>query len=75
MKFWRYVRCGGEVGLGDASDRSADADATTALDRAPFLFAQAAPDAGVLTGLERPLEARIDHRATTAHRLGLLNLQ
>jgi len=40
-----------------------------------LVLAHATPDARILTGLKRPLEARIDNRTTPAHRLGLLDLQ
>src|SRR5689334_11812540 len=52
-----------------------DPKAATTLDRAPFVFAHSAPYAGVLAGLECPLEARLGHRAPPAHGLGLLDLQ
>src|SRR3954452_25231061 len=62
------------VGIGSGG-RSADPQAATALDGAPFLFAHPAPDAGVLTGFERPLEALVVHGAPPADGLGLLDLQ
>src|SRR5262245_30054073 len=54
---------------------SANPVAAAALDRAPFLFAHPAPDAGVLTGLQCPLEALVDGRTAPADRLCLLHLQ
>src|SRR4029079_15108282 len=45
-----------------------------AADRAPLLFAGAAPDARVLVGLEGVLEAVTLHRALAAHLLGTLDL-
>src|SRR6185312_1403079 len=54
---------------------SADPEAATTLDRAPLVLAHPAPDAGVLTGLECPLEAFGGHGAPPAHGLGLLDLQ
>src|SRR4051812_31361670 len=62
------------VGVGSGGG-SADPQAATALDGAPFLFAHPAPDAGVLTGLECPLETLIGHGAAPADGLGLLDLQ
>jgi sirohydrochlorin ferrochelatase len=46
-----------EAGCGRSEGVSADPQATAALDDSPLLFAHSAPDAGVLTGLERPLQA------------------
>src|SRR5262249_5716571 len=54
---------------------SADPQAATALEGAPLLFAHPAPDAGVLAGVERPLEALLGRRAAPADRLRLLDLQ
>src|SRR5206468_11147244 len=53
----------------------ADANSTATLDGAALLFAHPTPNAGVLTGLERPLEALVGHGAAPADRLGLLDLQ
>lgn len=53
----------------------ADADASAALHGTPLLLAHATPDAGVLTAVERPLEALVDHGTATADRLGLLDLE
>ena len=49
--------------------------ATAALDAAPLFFAQSAPNAGILSGVDGPLQAVIDNRAPPADRLGLLHLQ
>src|SRR5690606_17086785 len=46
-----------------------------ALHRAALVLAESTPDAGVLTGLERPLQALLDHRAAAADGLGFLDLQ
>jgi hypothetical protein len=54
---------------------SADPQATATLDGAPLFFAHPAPDAGVLTGLEGPLQALVGHGAPPADGLGLLDLQ
>jgi hypothetical protein len=62
-------------GVRGVSERSADTDPAATLDRTSLVFTHAAPNARILTGLKRPLEARIDNRATPAHRLGLLDLQ
>ena len=45
-----------------------------ALEGAALVLGEAAPDAGVLTGLQRPREAGLDDLAATADRLGLLDL-
>ena len=45
-----------------------------ALECATLVLGQAAPDAGVLAGLERPLQAGVDHGAATAHGLRVLDL-
>ena len=46
-----------------------------ALEGAALVLAHAAPDAGVLAGLDGPLEAGVDDVAPTAHGLGLLDLE
>ena len=46
-----------------------------ALDRAPLVLAQAAPDAGILAGVDRPAQALVRDRAAAAHLLGFLNLE
>jgi two-component sensor histidine kinase len=46
-----------------------------ALDRAPLVLAQAAPDAGVLAAVNRPAQALVKHAAPSADLLGLFNLQ
>src|SRR6478672_7606975 len=46
-----------------------------ALERAALVLAQAAPDAVVLTRLQRPGKALLAHVAATAHLLGLLDLE
>ena len=56
------------------SDRGADAHAATTLHGAALFLAHTTPDAGILTGLKRPLEAFTSHRTTTAHGFGLLYL-
>ena len=54
--------------------RCAPGPGVAALERAPLVLAHAAPHAGVLAGLERPRQAFVDHRATTAHGLRLFDL-
>src|SRR5215471_670160 len=49
--------------------------AEPALVGAPFVFAQAAPHAGVLAAFDGPLQAGVGHRATPAHALGLFDLE
>ncbi len=46
-----------------------------ALEGATLVFAHAAPDAGVLAGLECPLQAGVHHRASPADAFGFLDLQ
>ena len=46
-----------------------------ALERAPFVLRESAPDAGVLAALQCPGQALLDHGAAAADRLGLLDLQ
>jgi hypothetical protein len=46
-----------------------------ALESAAFVFAHAAPNAGVLAGFEGPLEAGVNNRAAAANTLGFLNLE
>ena len=46
-----------------------------ALESATLVLGQAAPDAGVLTGLQRPLQAGVDDLAASADRLGLFDLR
>src|SRR5690606_2101112 len=46
----------------------------SALERAALVLRQAAPDTGVLVGLERVLEAHLGDRARRADGLGLLDL-
>src|SRR5690242_8023934 len=54
---------------------SADPEAAAALHQATLILAHPAPDAGVLTGVERPLEALVGHGAALTDRLRLLHLQ
>src|SRR3954468_18186504 len=54
---------------------SADPKAAATLHGAPLILAHTAPNAGVLTGLERPGKARLGHGAPPADGLGLLDLQ
>src|SRR4051812_28965145 len=58
-----------------SSRMSADPEAAATLHQATLVFAHSAPDAGVLTRVERPLEALGGHGAALADRLRLLNLQ
>jgi hypothetical protein len=62
-------------GIFDSDGVSAESGSSTALDCAPFFFTHSAPDTSVLTGIESPMEALIDHRTAPAHRFRLLNLQ
>src|SRR5690242_20097796 len=47
----------------------------TALQRAPLVLAHGTPDAGVLAGLQGPLQALVHDLATAADGAGLLDLQ
>src|SRR5262249_59743625 len=49
--------------------------AEPALVGAPFVLAHAAPHARVLAALYRPLQATLDHRATSADPFGLFDLE
>ena len=65
------VTCAGPLGSGGA-----DAGAgVAALQRAPLVLAQTAPDPVVLASLERPRETLLAHLAASAHLLGLLDLE
>ena len=64
-------RSAGGSGLGGADPGACVA----ALQRAPLVLAQAAPDPVVLTGLQRPRKTLLAHLAATAHLLGLLDLE
>lgn len=44
-------------------------------ERAAFVFAQTTPDAGILSGLNRPLETGVDDLASAAHALCFFNLK
>src|SRR5579875_2332347 len=57
------VRLSGAAGAGVA-----------ALQGAALVLGQPAPDAGVLAGLQRPLQAGVDDLAATAHLFGVLDL-
>jgi len=46
-----------------------------ALECAPFVLGQPTPDPGVLTGLDRPLQAGLNDLATTAYGLGFFDLE
>ena len=46
-----------------------------ALEGAALVFAHAAPDAGVLAGLQGPLEASVNNRAAAANALRFLDLK
>jgi hypothetical protein len=45
------------------------------LHRAPLVLTHPAPDARVLATFDRPLQARLDYRATSAHLPGLVDLE
>ena len=44
------------------------------LERAPLVFAQTAPNAVVLIGVERAFQTRVNHLAGTANGLGFFDL-
>jgi hypothetical protein len=69
LRFGWLADCGVEGRL-----RSAAGASGATLEGSTFVFAEAAPDAGVLAGLERVLEAHLRDGATTAHSLGLIDL-
>jgi hypothetical protein len=45
------------------------------LERAPLVFAHAAPYPGILAALERPLQAGLNRWASAAYLLGLVDLE
>jgi LysR substrate binding domain len=47
----------------------------TALDGPPLVLAQAAPDPGVLAGLDGPVQARFHYRTTMTNALGFVDLK
>ena len=56
------------------ADAGAASTIALALERAAFFFGHAAPDAGVLTSFQGPLQAIIGDRAAVAHQLCLRHL-
>jgi hypothetical protein len=60
----------GGPGLGGAAGARGPA-----LKGAAFVLTHAAPDAGVLAGLDRPLETRVNDGAAAANTFGFLNLE
>src|SRR6185437_10919571 len=52
-----------------------DCDSGTPLQCAPLVFAQAAPDTGVLAALECPLQASLCYLAACAHLLRFIDLE
>src|SRR5690606_14435301 len=67
--------CSGRRTPGRSGQRADAGAGRTALERAALVLAEAAPDPGVLAGLQRPLETGVDHRAPTADLLRLFDLQ
>jgi hypothetical protein len=57
-----------DVGAGPQSYRAA-------LQRTPFIFTHAAPDPGILAGIDGPAEAFLNHRAASANLLSFFNLE
>jgi hypothetical protein len=55
--------------------RAGSQPARTALERAPFVLAHAAPNAGILATFYGPLQAVLRYRATPADLLGLSYLE
>src|SRR5699024_6786999 len=70
----RAQRCGSRTRGGVVSAGAAGAGCA-ALERAALVLAHPAPDAGVLAGLEGPLQAGLDDLAAAADPLGLLDLE
>jgi hypothetical protein len=54
---------------------SANPQTSAPLHGTPLFFAHPAPDTGILSGLEGPLEAIVDGRAAPTNRFGLLYLE
>ena len=65
----------GFPGVRKRGSGSAAGAGCAALEGAALVLAHATPDAGVLAGLERPLQARVYDRASTANTFGFLDLQ
>ncbi len=59
----------------DQSDGLRAQPGATALQCAPLVFGQTAPDAGILAGLKCPRDAGLGNRTAPADRLGLLDLE
>jgi hypothetical protein len=57
-----------DVGAGPQSYRAA-------LQRTPFIFTHAAPDPGILAGIDGPAETFLNHRAASANLLSFFNLE
>src|SRR3954451_21950273 len=70
----RGAGCSVRVGGAGASDGSTGPGVAT-LEGASLVLGKATPDAGVLSGLQRPLQAGVHDRAPAADGLGLLDLQ
>jgi hypothetical protein len=58
-----------------SSGSRARGNPAAALNCAPLVLAESAPDTGVLATLERPLQARLHDLAPLAHLLGLVDLE
>jgi hypothetical protein len=69
----RPARCG-PCGQAGRSAGAACARVPT-LEGTSFVLRKAAPDTGVLAGVERPTQARLDDLASTANGLGFLDLK
>ena len=61
-------------GRGRGVRRCARGSGPSALECAPLVLGQSAPDARVLASAQRPVQARLRHGATAAHGLRLLDL-
>src|SRR5471032_3497608 len=63
------------VSEGCALSAGSTSPSVAALESASLVLRQPAPDAGVLTGLQRPFQAGVDYLAATADRFGLVDLR
>src|SRR5689334_118685 len=68
---WRQ----GRRGMGCRASAGAAGAGVAPLQGAALVLGHAAPDAGILAGLDGPLQADVHHFAAAAHSLGLLDLQ
>lgn len=79
MPGWRYRSTLHEsplplIDVGCSGVASGSQASVATLECSPLILAQAAPNSGILTRLQSPAQAFIDHAASTANRLRLFDL-